>query len=114
MVTLKTDNKKLQEKYDKSNSNIKRLNSDVKDYREKLRTTEDTLGRISVSINNILILIWKYGKIIIHQLSHDYGYMCEYLYLATEAKCQNPSLAVFQWKYINFKQKILIYLYNIS
>lgn len=50
MVTLKTDNQKLQEKSDRSNSTIKRLNSEVKDYREKLRSTEDTLGRISVSI----------------------------------------------------------------
>lgn len=49
MVTLKTDNQRLQDKYDRSNSTIKRLNSEVKDYREKLRSTEDTLGRISVS-----------------------------------------------------------------
>lgn len=56
MVTLKTDNQKLQEKYDKSNSTIKRLNSEVKDYREKLRSTEDSLGRISVSIYYISLL----------------------------------------------------------
>lgn len=49
MVTLKTDNQKLQDKNDRSNSTIKRLNTEVKDYREKLRSTEDTLGRISVS-----------------------------------------------------------------
>lgn len=48
MVTLKTDNLKLQEKYDKSNSTVKRLNSEVKEYRERLRNTEDTLSRINV------------------------------------------------------------------
>lgn len=50
MVTLKNDNQKLQEKYDRANNSIKRLNSDVKDHRERLRITEDTLERMSVRL----------------------------------------------------------------
>lgn len=50
MVDLKNENSKLTEKYNKSNSTIKHLNSELKDYKEKLRGTEDNLVRITVSI----------------------------------------------------------------
>ncbi|KAJ8931979.1 hypothetical protein NQ314_015063 [Rhamnusium bicolor] len=47
MVELKNENQKLSEKYTKSNSSIKHLNSEVKDYKEKLRNTEDSLIRVT-------------------------------------------------------------------
>ncbi|KAG5877922.1 hypothetical protein JTB14_020960 [Gonioctena quinquepunctata] len=47
MVDLKNENQKFSDKYTKSNSTIKHLNSEVKDYREKLRTTEDALYKIT-------------------------------------------------------------------
>ncbi|EEZ98940.2 cell division cycle and apoptosis regulator protein 1 [Tribolium castaneum] len=47
MVSLKNENNKLSDKYNKSNSTIKYLNSDLKEYKEKLRTTEDALSRIT-------------------------------------------------------------------
>lgn len=45
MVDLKNENNKLSEKYSKSNSTIKHLTTEAKDYKEKLRSTEDALGR---------------------------------------------------------------------
>ncbi|KAJ8976244.1 hypothetical protein NQ317_003587 [Molorchus minor] len=38
---------KISEKYTKSNSNIRHLNSEVKEYKEKLRNSEDSLSRIT-------------------------------------------------------------------
>ncbi|KAL1492187.1 hypothetical protein ABEB36_012671 [Hypothenemus hampei] len=45
LLDFKTENTKLSEKYSKSSSTIKHLNSEIKDYKEKLRNTEDSLGR---------------------------------------------------------------------
>jgi predicted nuclease with TOPRIM domain len=50
MVTLKNENNKLSEKYNKSNTTIKHLNSDLKEYKEKLRITEHSLSRVTVSM----------------------------------------------------------------
>jgi hypothetical protein len=47
MVTLKNENNKLSEKYNKSNTTIKHLNSDLKEYKEKLRITEHSLSRVT-------------------------------------------------------------------
>nr|CAH7723590.1 unnamed protein product [Callosobruchus chinensis] len=47
MVDLKSDNQKLQDKYNKSSSTIKHLNSELKEYKDKVRNTEDTLSKIS-------------------------------------------------------------------
>ncbi|RZC40237.1 cell division cycle and apoptosis regulator protein 1-like, partial [Asbolus verrucosus] len=47
MVSLKNENNKLSDKYNKSNTTIKHLNSDLKEYKEKLRNTEDTLSRVT-------------------------------------------------------------------
>ncbi|XP_023018304.1 cell division cycle and apoptosis regulator protein 1 [Leptinotarsa decemlineata] len=47
MVDLKHENQKLSDKYSKSNSTIKHLNSEVKDYRERLRNTEDSLHKVT-------------------------------------------------------------------
>lgn len=49
MVQLKAENTKLTEKYHKSNSTIKLLNADVKEYRDKLKSSEENLSRITVS-----------------------------------------------------------------
>lgn len=53
MVDLKTENQKLSEKYQKSSSTIKHLNSDLREYKDKLRSSEDVLGKISVSKINL-------------------------------------------------------------
>ncbi|XP_050306432.1 cell division cycle and apoptosis regulator protein 1-like [Anthonomus grandis grandis] len=42
---IKSESQKLSDKYSKSSSIIKHLNSEVKEYKEKLRNTEDALGR---------------------------------------------------------------------
>lgn len=55
MVELKNENQKLSDKYAKSNSNIKHLNSEVKEYKEKLRNTEESLSRVTVSCQTGII-----------------------------------------------------------
>ncbi|XP_066156460.1 cell division cycle and apoptosis regulator protein 1-like isoform X1 [Euwallacea fornicatus] len=45
LLDFKSENTRLTEKYSKSSSTIKHLNSEIKDYKEKLRSTEDALGR---------------------------------------------------------------------
>ncbi|XP_019756359.1 cell division cycle and apoptosis regulator protein 1 [Dendroctonus ponderosae] len=45
LIDLKTENHKLSDKYSKSSSTIKHLNSEIKEYKDKLRSTEDVLGR---------------------------------------------------------------------
>lgn len=50
LVELKTENHKLSDKYAKSSSTIKHLNSEIKEYKDKLRSTEDVLGRSNVTI----------------------------------------------------------------
>ncbi|CAG9769282.1 unnamed protein product [Ceutorhynchus assimilis] len=45
LVDLKNENQKLTDKYSKSSSTIKHLNSEVKEFKDKLRTCEDALGR---------------------------------------------------------------------
>ncbi|XP_076250699.1 cell division cycle and apoptosis regulator protein 1-like [Rhynchophorus ferrugineus] len=45
MVDLKNENAKLSEKYSKSNSTIKHLTSEMKEYKDKLRNAEDALSR---------------------------------------------------------------------
>lgn len=52
MIDLKTENNKLSEKYNKSNNTIKHLNSELKEYKEKLRCSEDALIRTTVSLLN--------------------------------------------------------------
>ncbi|CAH1186773.1 unnamed protein product [Phyllotreta striolata] len=47
MVDLKSENQKLSEKYHKSNSTIKHLNSELREYKDKLRSSEEVLGKIS-------------------------------------------------------------------
>lgn len=49
MIQLKSENTKLSDKYHKSNSTIKLLNSDVKEYRDKLKSSEENLSRTTVS-----------------------------------------------------------------
>lgn len=49
MVSLKNENQKLQEKINKSGLTIKHLNGEMKEYKDKLRNSEETLSRISVS-----------------------------------------------------------------
>lgn len=49
LLDLKSENGKLTERYSKSSSTIKHLNSELKEYKEKLRNTEDSLGRSNVS-----------------------------------------------------------------
>ncbi|KAL3278362.1 hypothetical protein HHI36_013691 [Cryptolaemus montrouzieri] len=45
LVNLKNDNSKLNEKYDKTNQSIKRVTSELKEYKDKLRSAEDTLSK---------------------------------------------------------------------
>lgn len=52
MVSLKNENNKLSEKCGKSTTTIKHLNADLKDYKEKLRNSEESLSRITVSHTN--------------------------------------------------------------
>lgn len=52
MVDLKNENNKLTDKYNKSNSTIKHLNTEMKEYKEKLRNTEESLVRVTVSISS--------------------------------------------------------------
>lgn len=49
MIDLKSENSKLSEKNSKCNHLIKNLNSDLKDNKEKLKNTDDSLHRITVS-----------------------------------------------------------------
>lgn len=49
MVDLKTENAKLSDKYNKSNLTIKTLTSEIKECREKLRASEDSLEKATVS-----------------------------------------------------------------
>lgn len=49
LLDLKSENGKLTERHSKSSSTIKHLNSELKEYKEKLRNTEDSLGRSNVS-----------------------------------------------------------------
>lgn len=48
MVDLKNENGKLQEKVSKSSSSIKHLNSELKEYKEKLKTNEESLFKVTV------------------------------------------------------------------
>ncbi|XP_025837375.1 cell division cycle and apoptosis regulator protein 1 [Agrilus planipennis] len=48
MVDLKTENNRLNEKNGKQSSTIKSLNSEMKEYKEKLKHTEDVLSKVSV------------------------------------------------------------------
>ncbi|XP_060523874.1 cell division cycle and apoptosis regulator protein 1-like [Cylas formicarius] len=45
MVDLKSENARLTERYSKSSSAVKHAHSELKEYKEKLRTAEDSLGR---------------------------------------------------------------------
>ncbi|XP_017775351.1 PREDICTED: cell division cycle and apoptosis regulator protein 1-like [Nicrophorus vespilloides] len=45
MIDLKSENIKLLDKNNKCNANIKNLNTDLKDYKEKLKIAEDSLHR---------------------------------------------------------------------
>lgn len=47
MIDLKNENGKITEKYNKSSSNIRSLNSELKEYKEKLKTSEESLVRIT-------------------------------------------------------------------
>ncbi|XP_056647234.1 cell division cycle and apoptosis regulator protein 1-like [Diorhabda sublineata] len=47
LTEIKNENQKLSDKYHKSNSTIKHLNSEVRDYRDKLRTSEDVLSKVT-------------------------------------------------------------------
>ncbi|KAK5650094.1 hypothetical protein RI129_001123 [Pyrocoelia pectoralis] len=47
MIDLKNENSKITEKYNKSSSNIRCLNSELKEYKEKLKTSEESLVRIT-------------------------------------------------------------------
>lgn len=49
MVDLKTENNKLSEKNNKSNTSIKILTGELKEYKEKLKICEDNLNRVTVS-----------------------------------------------------------------
>lgn len=48
MVDLKNENSKLSDKFTKSNSTIKHLNTELKDCKEKLRNVEDSLTKVNV------------------------------------------------------------------
>lgn len=50
MVDLKNENNKLTEKYNKSNVTIKNLTADIKDCREKLKISEESLEKATVKI----------------------------------------------------------------
>ncbi|KAF2900664.1 hypothetical protein ILUMI_05521 [Ignelater luminosus] len=47
MIDLKTENTKITEKYNKSSSSIRSLNSELKEYKEKLKTSDESLIRMS-------------------------------------------------------------------
>lgn len=47
LTDVKNDNQKLSDKYHKSISTVKHLNSEVRDYRDKLRTSEDVLSKVT-------------------------------------------------------------------
>jgi len=47
MIDLKTENTKITDKYNKSSSNIRSLNSELKDYKEKLKTSDESLIRMT-------------------------------------------------------------------
>lgn len=59
MIDLKTENTKITEKYNKSSSSIRSLNSELKEYKEKLKTSEESLIRMSVCI---LLKVVLYGN----------------------------------------------------
>lgn len=48
MTDLKSENSKVTEKYNKSSSNARSLNSELKDNKEKLKSSEDSLMRMTV------------------------------------------------------------------
>lgn len=50
MIDLKNENNKLTEKNSKCNSTIQHLNSEVREYRDKLKASEDALVRVTVSL----------------------------------------------------------------
>lgn len=50
MVDLKTENAKLSEKNAKAASTVKSLTADLKDYKEKLKSSEENYGRTMVSL----------------------------------------------------------------
>ncbi|KAJ8909668.1 hypothetical protein NQ315_005430 [Exocentrus adspersus] len=56
MVELKSDIQKISEKYAKCNSSLKHLNSEIKEYREKLRNSDESLNRITVSSQYFFII----------------------------------------------------------
>lgn len=47
--SLKNENNKLSDKYEKANQHIKRINSELKEYKDKFRNSEDTLSKTLVS-----------------------------------------------------------------
>lgn len=49
MVDLKNENVKLSEKYNKSNIVIKNLTSEIKEFKEKLKNSEEMLEKVTVS-----------------------------------------------------------------
>lgn len=49
MVDLKSENNKLLDKVNKSNSSIKHLNSELKEYKDKLKSNEELLSKVTVS-----------------------------------------------------------------
>lgn len=50
MIDLKNENTKITDKCNKSSSTIRSLNSELKDYKDKLKTSEESLIRMTVSI----------------------------------------------------------------
>lgn len=60
MVDLKNENAKLSDKYNKSNSIIKNLTTEIKDCKEKLKLSEDNLEKVTVRI-----LVFNIGAIFI-------------------------------------------------
>lgn len=49
MVDLKNENTKLVEKYNKSNSTIRNLTTEIKECKDKLKNTEEAFEKTSVS-----------------------------------------------------------------
>lgn len=53
MIDLKNENNKLLDKVNKSNASIKHLNTELKEYKDKLKLNEESLMRVTVSHLNL-------------------------------------------------------------
>lgn len=50
MVDLKNENIKLTDKNNKCNASIRTLNIDLKEHKDRLKSTEESLARLTVSV----------------------------------------------------------------